>query len=793
MKLFFKNLFSRFSFRLKVRQKFILIVVLALMLVAAGTLTVLVRTGKLSFHADSTLKTVTVKGKVTDTNSKPLSGVTVTTGYWGGKPVTATTDRKGNYITTKFYLDTASDDQRSIGIQPTKTGYSYIDSSGYIPKGITQKGPSATVISQDITMRANLITTLSVKTASSDLDELCGWADSYGEAIENVLFCTPNSLKDKFLSKDYHDKIVANAHQAAYIKTQVGLTALPVIFIYNSDWPGFSGPNGQFEDSGVFIYKGIDANRSLINLSYNSLDNELILDHNIGHFVDYNNGFTPTAADGFTFGCKQISANDYRCPISMSRDFRETFEILSQTSPDWGYAQAFYGNAARDHLSLYAEIFASQIANTNNQDEFDNEPRIKLIFAITNFQFASYTLPVGVNSTIKSSHWLQPQNAAMYAYKFVAKQAKISEVFPGIVKDTRSKTSIEMGLYMDEVIVPIRVADHAGHGMSYIDVQFGNGYSGKTQECYLIHGKEGCYSDKFSLIEPSPFDTKGTIIATYPSVGEYKIDIPKIPDYKGAYFVPYNEQLVYRGNMNVLELKFDLYESGPFSIETWAGGGMKTSPETVGTTGIVAIDNNPNLNIRPVVKDQMSLYPDLGTTNGVVDKIGGKLTWIVGNAKGLPQTETYQLGGSTLHVRGNSIGCDNTGIYILPKSGVKNATCGQVVQPPATVAPTVNLLINGQKAISVVKNSTANLTWVTTNAKSCTASGGWSGNKVTNSNGTPTGKLTQSKSYTLSCKGDGGTATDTVKVDVTMCPKGWNWDGKKCVFPPCPAGQYCAF
>lgn len=81
----------------------------------------------------------------------------------------------------------------------------------------------------------------------------------------------------------------------------------------------------------------------------------------------------------------------------------------------------------------------------------------------------------------------------------------------------------------------------------------------------------------------------------------------------------------------------------------------------------------------------------------------------------------------------------------------------------ATPAPTVSLTAN---PTSVTAGASSTLTWSSTNATSCTASGGWSGTKAT-SGSASTGAINTSTSYNLSCTGDGGTASAT-PVTVTV-------------------------
>jgi len=84
-----------------------------------------------------------------------------------------------------------------------------------------------------------------------------------------------------------------------------------------------------------------------------------------------------------------------------------------------------------------------------------------------------------------------------------------------------------------------------------------------------------------------------------------------------------------------------------------------------------------------------------------------------------------------------------------------------IIIPPA---PTVDLKAGGADSVTIDYNASVNLTWTSTNASSCIASGSWSGNK--GAAGTQsTGTLTSSRTYTITCMGT-GSAVDSVTVQV---------------------------
>jgi len=87
------------------------------------------------------------------------------------------------------------------------------------------------------------------------------------------------------------------------------------------------------------------------------------------------------------------------------------------------------------------------------------------------------------------------------------------------------------------------------------------------------------------------------------------------------------------------------------------------------------------------------------------------------------------------------------------------STTVKVTQP----APTLTF---SAAPASIASGGTSQLTWSTTNATSCTASGGWTGTKGT-SGTLATSALTANTSYTLACSGASGSISRTATVTVT--------------------------
>ena len=93
----------------------------------------------------------------------------------------------------------------------------------------------------------------------------------------------------------------------------------------------------------------------------------------------------------------------------------------------------------------------------------------------------------------------------------------------------------------------------------------------------------------------------------------------------------------------------------------------------------------------------------------------------------------------------------------------------------ASPAPTVNLVAN---PTSVQPGGSSTLSWSSSNASSCAASGAWSGSEPLNGSST-TGALSSTSTYTLTCTGPGGNTSQSVTVAVTQSFNGLHVVGNR--------------
>jgi len=108
-------------------------------------------------------------------------------------------------------------------------------------------------------------------------------------------------------------------------------------------------------------------------------------------------------------------------------------------------------------------------------------------------------------------------------------------------------------------------------------------------------------------------------------------------------------------------------------------------------------------------------------------------------------------------------------IATLTEAGL-NTIYANIASAECVQAPTINLKANGVDGpLAVVSGTSLGLSWTSTNATSCVASSGWSGTKAL-SGSESSGSLTSSTTFVITCTGAGGTATDSVQVNIATTP-----------------------
>lgn len=141
------------------------------------------------------------------------------------------------------------------------------------------------------------------------------------------------------------------------------------------------------------------------------------------------------------------------------------------------------------------------------------------------------------------------------------------------------------------------------------------------------------------------------------------------------------------------------------------------------------------------------------------------LTWTSSN---VVASQCDASGGWTGKVATNgsqsiTVSAASTVKYTLTCDGVASSA-NVVVTVPTAPPPAVTIDIS---PATVIAGQNATVTWSSTNANSCTASGAWSGAKSTSGNQQSIQSTAGTYTYTLSCTGDGGTMSGSATLVVS--------------------------
>ncbi|NND64701.1 MAG: hypothetical protein HKM24_01945 [Gammaproteobacteria bacterium] len=102
-------------------------------------------------------------------------------------------------------------------------------------------------------------------------------------------------------------------------------------------------------------------------------------------------------------------------------------------------------------------------------------------------------------------------------------------------------------------------------------------------------------------------------------------------------------------------------------------------------------------------------------------------------------------------------------VFILVNATNENVYFYKLSAGAGSPAPSINFSAN---PTTIDEGQSSTLTWTVSNADTCTATGGWSGNKNAAGGTQSTGALNATTTFTLSCTGAGGTRSDAATVTV---------------------------
>ncbi len=193
-----------------------------------------------------------------------------------------------------------------------------------------------------------------------------------------------------------------------------------------------------------------------------------------------------------------------------------------------------------------------------------------------------------------------------------------------------------------------------------------------------------------------------------------------------------------------------LSASTAYTLSCTGAGGTTQKSVTVNLTGA------------PVVN--ISANPTTVSAGGT-----SQLTWSSQSATGCTASGAWS-GNKATSGTAQTPTLNTTSDFVLACTGAGGS--GQsaarvTVSSTSPAAPTVTLSAN---PTTVAMNGTSTLSWTTSNATSCTGSGGWSGSKSVPNGSQSVGPITASTTYTLACTGAGGTTQKSVTVTLAVAP-----------------------
>ena len=205
--------------------------------------------------------------------------------------------------------------------------------------------------------------------------------------------------------------------------------------------------------------------------------------------------------------------------------------------------------------------------------------------------------------------------------------------------------------------------------------------------------------------------------------------------------------------------------SGAWSGAKATSGSQAVSPGTTSSYTISCDGAGGSVNNSATVTVNAAPAPvptaSLAASPSTIDQgQSSTLTWSSNDATSCTASGAWSGAKATSGSQAVSPG--TTSSYTISCSGAggsanNSATVTVNPAPPATTAPTVSL---NASPSSITKGSNITLTWSSTDASSCSASGGWSGSKATS--GSESMPLSSATTLTLTCTGAGGSVSNSV-------------------------------
>jgi hypothetical protein len=209
--------------------------------------------------------------------------------------------------------------------------------------------------------------------------------------------------------------------------------------------------------------------------------------------------------------------------------------------------------------------------------------------------------------------------------------------------------------------------------------------------------------------------------------------------------------------------------SGGWSGSQATSGSVTVTPTAVGTASYVLTctgtggSGNATANVSVIAAPPAPTVTIAVAPTSIVLGKSATLTWSSTNATACTASNGWtgsEAGSGTQSVTPSTSGSVSYALTCVGSGGSADASATLTVTTPA---PTVTISVS-PTAITV--GQSASLTWSSTNATACTASGAWTGSEATSGTSSVTPTSAATDTYTLTCTGAGGTANGTASLTV---------------------------
>ncbi|TSC69287.1 MAG: exported protein of unknown function [Parcubacteria group bacterium Gr01-1014_56] len=236
--------------------------------------------------------------------------------------------------------------------------------------------------------------------------------------------------------------------------------------------------------------------------------------------------------------------------------------------------------------------------------------------------------------------------------------------------------------------------------------------------------------------DPSMWELSSPIEVLRPTTAFEGVNYPVTPSYKG-------------GAVGVNQLR------DPYVFEE--NGKTYLYYAISGESGIAMAEITYDLLTNPVPTISISASP-----TAIPDSGSATLSWNAGSVDTCTASGSWSGARSTSG--SESVTPTQDATYILSCGGPYGSVSAQA---NVTIAPLPTLTMSATPG-AIVEGQSSTLTWTSTNATSCTASGGWNGTRALS--GSESVAPTQNTTYTLTCTSAGGVVTEQVAVAVALLP-----------------------